>query len=95
MWRSRKRTPESLLPPCADGTRAHSFVVKDVDPLPDGRVVAVKRTCGRCDYHDTVPKWYSFDGPAPFSTRSSNIQVYGYLRPGQVLASWKPEGEVT
>ena len=91
MWRRRKRTPESLLPPCADGTRAHRFVVKDVDPLPDGRAVEVARRCRLCPHSDIVAKWYSFDGPAPFSTRSSNIPVYGYLRPGQVLASWKPE----
>lgn len=92
MWgSSRKRPPESLLPPCADGTRAHRFVVKDVDPLPDGRVVAVKRTCWRCEYHDTIPKFWAFDGPAPYTTNGSSQLVYGFTRAGQVLESWKPK----
>ncbi len=89
MWRSLRRTAEVLLPPCADGSQAHRFKVKDGPRLPDGRVVEVVRTCGRCPYRDTLPKWFTPDHNS-FTTEKSNVQVYGYLRPGQVLASWKP-----
>lgn len=89
MWRSRKRAPEALLPPCADGTRAHRFVVKDVGPLPDGRVTQVVRACRLCPHRDIVAKWWAFDGPAPFSTRSDSQTAYGFTRAGYMLDVWK------
>lgn len=93
MWRSRRRTAEVLLPPCSDGTQAHRFAVADVAPLPDGRVVEVVRKCGICGFEPPkpLPKWFTPDHNS-FTTETSNVQVYGYLRPGQVLARWKPEG---
>ena len=91
MWRSRRRTPVSLLPPCADGSRAHRFAVKDAAPLPDGRVVGVVRTCQRkdCDYKDVVQKWYQFES-AQFTTKSDPTPVYEFMTPGKLVASWKP-----
>ncbi len=91
MWCSRRRrAPGVPLPPCADGTRAHRFAVQDAAPLPDGRVVAVKRTCGRCEYRDTIPKFWAFDGSAPYSTQGNHQTVYGFTKAGYLLSTWKP-----